>query len=142
MNVPNGADLYWTHLYDSILISLSWIVSLFTSSIDKAIEVVGFFLAPIFRLFCALGLVKIFLKISPKIIWITPILFLLHFCLGEIFALGRPDHHAFIMFLEILFLYFLREFIFANYSEKDENDSEKKIEISSICFAIITSLCI
>lgn len=130
VNVPYGADLYWTHLYDSILISLSWLVSWFSSSMDRAVELTGFFIAPIFRFLIALLLLKIFSKISPKIAFITAILFILHFSLCEIFALGRPDHHAFIMFLEVYFLYYLKKFIF-NCSLKN-----------SITLALLTSLCI
>ncbi len=119
VNTPHGVDLYWSHVYDSVLISLTWIASFFTNSINKALEIIGFFIAPVIRLLTAFFLLKIFLKNSPKIAKTIVIFFLLHINLTEIFSLGRPDHHALIMMMEVLFLGQLQRVILNN-TEKNK----------------------
>lgn len=130
VNIPNGAELYWTHLYDALLIGFTWIISLFVDSLDRSIEIAGFIIAPIFRFFNALVLAGILKKVSPKIAYVTALIFLLDTKQNEIFCFGRPDHHAFIMFTELCFLYRLERFIYAQSCRR------------SILLALATAICL
>ncbi|MBE6447312.1 MAG: hypothetical protein E7015_02375 [Alphaproteobacteria bacterium] len=114
VNWPNGVDLYWTRLYDSILISFTWIFSLFIKPIETAVEIAGFCIAPVFRAISAWILFKTFSKVSLCGATLSVFMFLSHLNLTEIFSLGRPDHHAFFIMLELLFIRQMQRLIFNN----------------------------
>ncbi|MDR3179821.1 MAG: hypothetical protein LBT70_02885 [Holosporaceae bacterium] len=104
-NVPLGCSLHWTRFYDFFLIIPSYILSFFTDSISAAIEYVCFFMGPILKSCCIFVLFRIANSICPRheVIVITTIFFV-YFNFYMIGALGKPDHHTFIMLFVLLFI--------------------------------------
>ncbi|MDR1982553.1 MAG: hypothetical protein LBQ08_02015 [Holosporaceae bacterium] len=132
VNVPFGVDIYWSHLYDFFLIVPIGFVNLFLHSIDKSIEYVCFFSAPVIKGVLCLITYSFFKKIVVKpqaflgalLLAITP-------DLDEITQFGRPDHHIFILMFEIIYLYTLVNIIKNNFSKKA--DYVKSGIVAALC---------
>lgn len=106
VNVPYGTDIYWSRLYDFFVIVPVWIVNLFVGSINKSVEYVCFFITPIMNAIMCIVVYSLFQKITDKKnAFLGALLFAIIPSIGEISTPGRPDHHIFIMLMEVGYLY-------------------------------------
>jgi hypothetical protein len=104
-NVPFGGDMHWTRIYDFFLIIPAYILKLFLGSVDKATEYVGLLISPLVKCTTTVALLSLFRKIMTRsaALWAT-LIFMIHPALNYINMFGRPDHHAFIMLLLIIYV--------------------------------------
>ncbi len=107
-NYPHGCELHWTRLYDFLIIGSTWIVDLFTDSIDQAINYVCFTISPVIGLVCIIFLFKILDNILPKNnILLASVLFFVSPLWFSWFSFGRPDHHAFLTLCLLVYVYYV-----------------------------------
>jgi hypothetical protein len=106
--VPFGVDLYWSRLYDFLLIIPTYIINLFVNSVQKSVEYTGFFISPIIKSILCIIVYRFFQKfMTKKDAFLGALLFSMLPDLGEVSEFGRPDHHIFIMTVEFMYLYSL-----------------------------------
>ncbi|MDR1335105.1 MAG: hypothetical protein LBJ19_02430, partial [Holosporaceae bacterium] len=104
-NVPFGGELHWTRFYDIFLIVPSYVLSFFTSSINDAIEYVGFCISPVVQAFTVVFFLHLsqFLM-SKRSAFVCTTIFASHPLILPYEVFGRPDHHAFMIMLFLIFL--------------------------------------
>ena len=104
-NVPYGCSLHWTRFYDFFIIVPSYLLSLFTESVDTAIEYIGFVISPIVKIITTILFFRfsqIFFKTNDA--FLAAAIFVANPTLFQFGSFGRPDHHAFIMLFMVIFL--------------------------------------
>lgn len=132
VNVPFGTDIYWSRIYDFFLIPVIWFLDLFVNSISKSIEYVAFFTSPVMKSALSIIIFKFLRKLMAESdAFLGALLFAIIPSLGEISEFGRPDHHMFIMILELMYLYSLSNIIKNNFVCND--DYIKSALISALC---------
>ena len=106
-NYPHGCELHWTRLYDFIIIGLTWIVDLFTDSLDKSINYVCYTISPLIGLVCTIFLFRTLGYLLPKNnVLLTTVLFFISPLWFSWFFFGRPDHHSFLTLCLIIYTYY------------------------------------
>ena len=131
-NYPHGCELHWTRLYDFLIIGLTWIVDLFTDSIDLAINYACFTISPAIGLVCVIFSFKILGYLLPKnnvllttvLLFVSPLFFLW-------FTFGRPDHHAFLILCLLIYIYYVIKAILED--SKDEYEHIKTAISAAAC---------
>ncbi len=131
-NYPHGCELHWTRLYDFLIIGLTWIVDLFTDSLDQSINYVCYTISPLIGLVCTIFLFKIFGYLLPKNnILLATVLFFVSPLWYSWFSFGRPDHHAFLTLCLLIYIYYIIKVIL-NHS-KDEYTYLKPALAATAC---------
>jgi hypothetical protein len=132
-NVPFGGDMHWTRFYDFFLIIPSWVVSIFTNSLEQAVEYVGFCISPLVKGVTIAILLKTFAKITSRTTAIiTTLVFAVHPVINYTNMFGRPDHHAFILLFLVIYMHNIAELVTSNFSDG----------ATVIKAALVTSLCV
>ena len=126
-NYPYGCELHWTRLYDFFIIGLTWVIDLFSESLDQSIDYACFIISPIVGLICMVFVSKIFDRFIPKgNVFLATALFCASPFLLPFFSFGRPDHHSFITFCMIIYMYCTVKMVL------DKADDKKNYIITSI----------
>ncbi|MDR2107409.1 MAG: hypothetical protein LBO73_02740 [Holosporaceae bacterium] len=117
-NVPFGGDMHWPRIYDLCLIIPSFIFNLFSDSVEKSTEYAGFLISPVIKCVTVVVLYDLFGKIMSKsAAFAATLIFAIHPSVNYINMFGRPDHHAFIMMLTVIYLRCLAELCETGYGE-------------------------
>ena len=107
-NYPYGCELHWTRLYDFFIIGLTWLIDLFTDSLDGAINYACFCISPILGLVSMVFMFKIMDKFTDKgSVFLATALFCASPFLMPFFSFGRPDHHSFITLCILIYIYYM-----------------------------------
>lgn len=126
-NYPIGCELHWTRLYDFFLIGLTWIVDLFSDSLNQSIEFSCFIMSPIVGMVSMVIAYNIFERFLPKSnIFLATALFCASPFLMAFFTFGRPDHHAFITMCMLIYMYCTVNMVL------DQTDNKKNYVFTSI----------
>ncbi len=105
-NYPYGCELHWTRLYDFFIIGLTWVIDLFSESLEQSIEFSCFIISPIFGVISTVMIYNVFERFLPKSnVFLATALFCASPFLMTFFTFGRPDHHAFITLCMIIYMY-------------------------------------
>ncbi|MDR3151358.1 MAG: hypothetical protein LBT67_00710, partial [Holosporaceae bacterium] len=138
-NVPFGCSLHWTRFYDFFIIIPSYILSFFTGSIDKAIEYVAFCISPVIKIISSVVLFRIAGVLLPRDdAFLCAAIFVSHVLLLPVESFGRPDHHAFIGLLMLMFI----DCVIGWLSALDTNKSPPKLSQRAFWLAAVTALCL
>ncbi|MBO4405528.1 MAG: hypothetical protein J5821_02245, partial [Alphaproteobacteria bacterium] len=128
-NYPYGCELHWTRLYDFFIIGLTWIVDLFSDSLEQSINYACFCISPIIGLVSMVFVFKIFDMFTSKgSVFLATALFCASPFLIPFFSFGRPDHHAFITLCMLIYLYYTAKMIL---NENEGNRIYIKVAIAA-----------
>ena len=126
-NYPIGCELHWTRLYDFLIIGLTWLVDLFSESLEQSIEVACFIISPILGIASTVVIYNIFEKFMSKTnTFLATALFCASPFLMAFFTFGRPDHHAFITLCMLIYIYCTINMVL------DETENKKNFIITSV----------
>jgi hypothetical protein len=129
-NYPDGCELHWTRLYDFFIIGLTWVIDLFSESLDQSINYACFIISPIVGLICMVFVSKIFDQFIPKSnVFLATALFCASPFLFPFFSFGRPDHHSFITLCITIYMYCTVKIVL------DKTDSIKNYIITAVAAA-------
>ena len=111
-NYPYGCELHWTRLYDFFIIGLTWLIDLFTDSLDNAINYACLCISPILGLVSMVFVSKILNKfVDKRDVFFATALFCASPFLMPFFSFGRPDHHSFITLCMLIYIYYTAKMI-------------------------------
>lgn len=132
-NSPFGGVMHWTRFYDLLWILPVRFALFFTDSVKSAVEIVGFVISPILTIFS----VVLLLRISQFILkkresFIAVALFIAHPYVISQTIFGRPDYHAFIILMILVYIYFVMKMIFEDF----------KNNVTCIWGAVSAAMCI
>lgn len=132
-NSPFGGDMHWTRFYDLFWFFPVKIVEFFVKDIKTAVAYVGFVISPIFAIFSSIIFFRLMQYLMEKRnAFIASALFLGNNYIIIQTTLGRPDYHAFLIFMVLLYTLMLTALVMKDFKSR-------KLLIST---AIVTSLCI
>ena len=133
-NVPFGGDMHWTRIYDFFLIIPSYILNLFIGNINKSTEYVGLLISPVIKCVTIVVLFDFFKKTmtSRTAAFLAALIFAIHPAINYINMFARPDHHAFIMMMMVVYIHYLAEICRSDFKDK----------IASIKAGITVALCV
>lgn len=111
-NYPYGCELHWSRLYDFFIIGFTWLIDLFTDSLDNAIKYACFCISPVLGLVSMGFIYKIFDKFIDKgHVFFATALFCASPFLIPFFSFGRPDHHSFITLCILIYIYYTAKMV-------------------------------